>query len=137
MTMLSVTPDRPPPLELIEDLAHRVTTALVSARRHHDAVACPSVLATILAVVAHDLRNPLSAVLIRCAMMLRESPEELDEPRRQHVQAIKTAGVRMQGLTNDLLDAAAIDVGQLRLLTGPCRWPRSSPTRSSCSSQSP
>jgi PAS domain S-box-containing protein len=63
----------------------------------------------ILAVVAHDLRNPLNTVQIAC--------ETLDRPEllARNVQLIRRAVKQMQGLIEDLVDAASIRASRLRM----------------------
>jgi len=64
-----------------------------------------------LAVVSHDLRNPLGSITA-AAELLMELP--LDEPRRQqHLEVIGRAGDRMNRLIQDLLDLSRIDAGGL------------------------
>lgn len=63
----------------------------------------------ILAVVAHDLRNPLNTVQIAC--------ETLDRPEllARNVQLIRRAVKQMQRMIDDLLDAASIRASRLRI----------------------
>jgi signal transduction histidine kinase len=63
-------------------------------------------------VVAHDLRNPLSAIMMAAQMMVREGPERRDT---QPHQVILSAATRMNQLIQDLLDVALAEAGQLRM----------------------
>jgi PAS domain S-box-containing protein len=63
----------------------------------------------VLAVVAHDLRNPLNTVQLAC--------EALDRPEllARNVQLIRRAVKQMQSLIEDLVDAASIRASRLRM----------------------
>src|SRR5215468_6094567 len=66
----------------------------------------------VLAIVSHDLRNPLSAVQLS-ARLLGELG--LDERARKHLEMIQRAVRSMSRLIDDLLDAVSIDSGKLAL----------------------
>jgi signal transduction histidine kinase len=66
----------------------------------------------VLAIVSHDLRNPLSAVQLS-ARLLGELG--LDERARKHLEMIQRAVRSMGRLIDDLLDAVSIDSGKLAL----------------------
>jgi signal transduction histidine kinase len=70
----------------------------------------------LLAIVSHDLRNPLGVVLTSSALLLRAPlpPDKQDRARRQ-VEAIQRAGNRMNRLIRDLLDFASVERGRLVL----------------------
>jgi signal transduction histidine kinase len=68
----------------------------------------------VLAVVSHDLQNPLVAILLGSSRVQRQLPREA-EALRPRIDAIYRAGRRMQHLIEDLLDAARIDAGKLAL----------------------
>lgn len=65
----------------------------------------------LLRTVSHDLRTPLTVMMAQAQALgrtLGETPEE--EPRRQRVRAIVTAGRRMNGMIQNVVDAARLDV---------------------------
>lgn len=69
----------------------------------------------LLAVVSHDLRNPLSSVVTAASLLCR-SPVLASEPRlRKHVDTILHASERMKRLLSDLLDLASLESGRLTL----------------------
>jgi signal transduction histidine kinase len=69
----------------------------------------------LLAVVSHDLRNPLSSV-VTAAALLDRSPALAAEPRlHKHVDTIFHASDRMKRLLSDLLDLASLESGRLAL----------------------
>jgi len=72
----------------------------------------------LVAVVSHDLRNPLGAVLLGIAT-LRRWPQ-LDAARvRESLDSIHRAAERASKLVHDLLDVARIDAGRLQLERSP------------------
>jgi signal transduction histidine kinase len=70
----------------------------------------------IMAVLAHDLRNPMQAIL-GAAAMLRVTVEE--EKRQRQVAMIQRATQGMERLVTDLLDMARIDSGAFVIETRP------------------
>ncbi|HEY7375504.1 MAG TPA: ATP-binding protein [Polyangia bacterium] len=74
----------------------------------------------LLAIVSHDLRNPLGVVLASTSLLLKANlpPDKQDRARRQ-VEAIQRAGNRMNRLIRDLLDFASIQAGRLSVSVRP------------------
>ncbi len=70
-----------------------------------------------LAVVSHELKNPLTAIGINLAMMRRAATPLFEENVRiqKYYDNIDLSVRRMSRLISDLLDAARIDSGQLKL----------------------
>ncbi len=66
----------------------------------------------LLAIVSHDLRSPLNAIVLACDA-LETDPGESD--RRRYIAAIRRAGQRAERLLRDLLDVSRIESGALRL----------------------
>ena len=66
----------------------------------------------VLAVVSHDLRNPLSVILLEAVQLLGHLPET-DDPHarelRQSVERIRRSTTRMKALIQDLLELARIE----------------------------
>ena len=63
----------------------------------------------LLAVVSHDLRNPLSAIKLTSALLLKGSPSNA----RRHAETIGRSADLMERLIRDLLDSASLDAGNL------------------------
>jgi signal transduction histidine kinase len=57
----------------------------------------------VLAVVSHDLRNPLSVISIEAAHLLRHLPE-IGDTARESVERIRRSTTRMKALIEDLLE---------------------------------
>jgi signal transduction histidine kinase len=66
----------------------------------------------VLAIVAHDLRSPLSVISMHAATICRAQHDELT---RKSARSITLATARMERLLADLLDMARIESGTLRL----------------------
>jgi signal transduction histidine kinase len=72
----------------------------------------------LLAVVAHDLRSPLQAVLMS-ARLLTMSPREGERRQnRKQIDVILRSSARMSDLVSDLLQAATIQAGTFTI--APC-----------------
>ena len=70
----------------------------------------------VLAVVAHDLRNPVHTI-VGAAGVVEVVPD--GEARVRHVQMIQRAARTMERLISDLLDVASIESGTLSLRIAP------------------
>jgi signal transduction histidine kinase len=68
----------------------------------------------VLGVVAHDLRNPLSAILLHAGALKRHGPEPERRSQKPR-EAIHGAATRMNRLIQDLLDVAIVESGQLTI----------------------
>jgi signal transduction histidine kinase len=65
----------------------------------------------VLAIVSHDLRNPLSTILASSSMIAKKVGPEV----RKQVEMIERSVARMQKLVSDLLEEVRIEAGQLGL----------------------
>jgi len=71
----------------------------------------------VLAVVSHDLRNPVGTIAA-AAELLADVPLP-PERRREHLEIIHSAAGRINRLIQDLLDVAQIEAGQLSVWQKP------------------
>jgi PAS domain S-box-containing protein len=71
-----------------------------------------------LAVVTHELRSPLNAMLGYARLFSKHKQFDPDEVRRV-MEVIRSNGERQKVLIDDLLDTARIITGKLRLEVGP------------------
>jgi PAS domain S-box-containing protein len=69
----------------------------------------------VLGIVAHDLRNPLSVIMMSANAMRRRPGNQPDRRDRETPEIILGAAKRMKQLIEDLLDVALVEAGQLRL----------------------
>lgn len=70
---------------------------------------------TLLAMVAHDLRNPLATVVMSTALLLRPERSHEREADRKVAEKIERAAERMNRLIGDLLDIASLEAGRLKV----------------------
>jgi len=69
-----------------------------------------------LAVVSHDLRNPLNSILLATQVLLRTAPvQERRSTGRRQLESIQHAAERMTRLVSDLLDLSSMDAGHLSM----------------------
>lgn len=73
-----------------------------------------------LAGVAHDLRNPLSALKMASAVISPEKPLPPEERIRQSYARVQRQVHRLERMLFDLLDTARIEAGELQLQLEPC-----------------
>ncbi len=74
----------------------------------------------LIGVVAHDLKNPLSAILMSSSLMLRYYEKMTKDDHLQNTQRIKETGERMNKIITDLLDIEAIESGKFKLNLEEC-----------------
>jgi signal transduction histidine kinase len=85
---------------------------------HQRALASEREQAEILTVVSHDVRNPLSAILVSLRILDRTIPPGT-EGRRQ-LDAIQRSAEEINHVIQDLLDATTIETSSLMLGAKPC-----------------
>jgi signal transduction histidine kinase len=131
----------PVPLEIAEELGRRAATAVENGRVHLKAVAALRERERVLAMVSHDLKNPLSAILMSVARLLEDTtmnggpPSSPDPPSarpasrsafsvpvpgRPQLELIERSARRMMKLVADLLDFSAMDAGKISVSPKPC-----------------
>jgi PAS domain S-box-containing protein len=103
-------------LQLAQELADRAALAVDNARLYEAARAASRARDDLMAVVSHDLRSPLNAVLAGASLLLDVPLTE--EKRQGQYRAILRSAERMERLTRDLLDITRIEAGHLRVEPG-------------------
>jgi signal transduction histidine kinase len=101
-------------LRLAEALADRAAMAIENARLYRSSLYATQLRDQVLGVVAHDLRNPLTAILLQAGALTRRGsdPERRSQKR---IEAIHRAATRMNRLIQDLLDVAVMESGRLTM----------------------
>jgi PAS domain S-box-containing protein len=105
-------------LSLAADLARRAAIVVEHARLFHEAQQATRARDDVLAVVAHDLRNPLNTVTMAISLMLESTPVENVKERRQ-VEIVRRAADRMNRMIQDLLDVRRMEQGRLGVESKP------------------
>jgi signal transduction histidine kinase len=101
-------------LRLAEELSRRASLSLENARLYRAAERAITDRDEVLAVVAHDLRNPLGAIVMQ-ASALQARVDEPESAVQKASERIKRAAERMSNLTDELLDVTRVEAGQLAL----------------------
>ena len=71
----------------------------------------------IMGIVAHDLRNPLGAILMRATLVRRDAESE---KIRQQAASIEKVTMRMEYLIRSMLDVATIEAGRFSVIPVAC-----------------
>lgn len=104
---------------LVEELAARAGQAVERARLYAAAELATRERERLLAVVAHDLRNPLGVVGMYAEMLASMIPPDGDSYSREALGSICRTTARMQELVEDLLDASSLEQGGIRVHAAP------------------
>ncbi len=104
-------------LVLAEDLAHRATIAIENARLYRELRLADRRKDEFLAMLAHELRNPLAP--IRTALHLLRHPDTEAEVAEQAGAMVERQVQTMVRLVDDLLDVSRITRGKIQLRTEP------------------
>jgi PAS domain S-box-containing protein len=102
-------------LVFAQEIARRASMAMDNARLHEQARRAVQAREDLMAVVSHDLRNPLSVILVSATLALRARPP--GDANRRNIEAIRRSALRMDRLIGDLLDASTIEAGRLSIET--------------------
>lgn len=97
-------------LALAEGIADRAASAIYNATRYREAQEATRLRDEVLGVVSHDLRNPLSAIVL-AADQLATQPRE--DRRKKLSAVVRRSAERALRLIEDLLDVARMRAGQL------------------------
>ncbi len=89
------------------------------ARKNSELVQINNQKNRLLGMVAHDLRNPLGVILTYSEFLENEAASVLNKEQRQFVTTIKDMSEFMLNMVSDLLDVAAIESGELKLIPEP------------------
>jgi len=72
-----------------------------------------------LTLISHDLRSPLTAIIGRAQLLLRQLKEVGMDRARRSAEAIVTSGVKMERLLEDVLDRSQLQAGRAQLRLAP------------------
>ncbi|AVQ04098.1 hybrid sensor histidine kinase/response regulator [Caulobacter segnis] len=104
--------------------AHTLHTALraeaeakdEAERRRHEAEEAVAAKSAFVAMISHELRTPISAIMAGATRLHSEVPEASSKVQ---AQLIADAGGLMRGLLNDLLDFSRLEAGRMSVEKAP------------------
>jgi len=85
-------------------------------RRRHEAEEAVAAKSAFVAMISHELRTPISAILAGAARLHSDLPDAIS---KTHAQLIGDAGAMMRTLLNDLLDLSRLDAGRMAVEQSP------------------
>jgi signal transduction histidine kinase len=97
-------------LPLFAELARRAAISIDNARLYLDSQQAVRAREEVLAIVSHDLRNPLNAITLGSSL-LQMSPTISDDDREQ-IDTMEVSAGRMKRLIEDLLDVTRLEGGK-------------------------
>ena len=100
---------------LAAEVARRAALAVEGVRLYEAAQQAVAARDRVLAIVAHDLRSPLTAVRFDVEMLRAEPTLPLAEQDARTLARVERAVARMDGLIEDLLDASRLGRDALAL----------------------
>src|SRR5690606_23664743 len=106
---------------LAQELEGRAAMAVENARLYHAAERALRAREEMLSIVAHDLRNPLNAIILGVEGVLEDLPKAQLPVEYQTLQTVRVSARRMDRLIHDLLEVARIESGKLRIEPHPER----------------
>jgi signal transduction histidine kinase len=108
-------------VQVADQFAGLAALALENARLYQQARSAVRERDEMLAIVSHDLRNPVNAVVMLTGAVLRRaedtegSDDEVPLMAREDVEAVRAAARQADGLIQDLQDVSRISAGRLRV----------------------
>jgi PAS domain S-box-containing protein len=106
----------PDELLLAEDFGRRLAVAMENARLYADAQRAIRARDETVAIVSHDLRNPVNAISMLAGNLLRTAEDDRIPPARvEYLNVITRAARQADALIQDLLDISRIEAGKLRI----------------------
>jgi PAS domain S-box-containing protein len=107
--------------QVADQFAGLAALALENARLYQQARSAVRERDEMLAIVSHDLRNPVNAiVMLTGAVLKRDTPaaaagEDIAPMSRDEVEAVRAAARQADGLIQDLQDVSRLSAGRLRV----------------------
>ena len=120
VTFISRRPYTRDDLVLATDVVMRAAIALDNARLYREAKQATRARDDVLAVVSHDLRNPLNAIQMSATFLLEMlATPDVTPPYASQLKTINRAATRANRLIGDLLDVSRIEAGTLAVEVSP------------------
>jgi signal transduction histidine kinase len=92
------------------ELGRRASLAVDNARLYRESQQAVRAREEVLAIVSHDLRNPLNAITLGASLL--KMSDALPEEDREHVDTMDISAKRMSRLIEDLLDVTRLEGGK-------------------------
>jgi signal transduction histidine kinase len=110
----------PPDVRLAEELAYRAALSIENARLFAEAQRAIKTREDVLAIVSHDLKNPVSTIKLVAHIFQRFT--EIDANKvREFASKVRHSADEMDTLIDDLLDFARIQSGTFSVVPSPER----------------
>lgn len=100
----------PGDLPLFSELARRASISIDNARLYLESQQAVRAREEVLAIVSHDLRNPLNAVTLGASLL--QMSNALSAEDREQIDTIALSAKRMSRLIEDLLDVTRLEGGK-------------------------
>jgi signal transduction histidine kinase len=97
-------------LPLFTELARRASISVDNARLYRESQQAVRAREEVLAIVSHDLRNPLNAVTLGASLL--QMSDTLSADDREQIDTIVISAKRMSRLIADLLDVTRLEGGK-------------------------
>lgn len=97
-------------LTLATELARHGSLAIDNARLYLESQQALRAREEVLAIVSHDLRNPLNAITLGASML--QASQSISPEDREQLDIIALSGSRMSRLIEDLLDVTRLEGGK-------------------------
>lgn len=104
---------------LLTELAERAGLALDNARLYEQACSADSEKSRFLAVMSHEFRTPLSAILGYADILTAEVHGDLSARQRSHVERMKASVRHLSHLVDEILSYASMEAGRERIRPEP------------------
>jgi len=107
----------PDDIPSVEALARRAVLSIENALLYEEARQATRGRDEVLAVVSHDMRNPLHTILLGTGAALEILPSE--SPVRKTLESVRRAALRGERLIRDLLDVTRLESNRMQLERAP------------------
>jgi signal transduction histidine kinase len=108
-------------LAIATEVGRRMSFAVDNATLYRAAEQAAHTREDMVAVVSHDLKNPLATIQMAVSFLKDEivPDDEAHSLERKQLDVIQRSAARMHRLIHDLLDTAAIEAGHVQLARSP------------------
>jgi PAS domain S-box-containing protein len=99
-------------LLISEDISEEVRLTASLALMRDEALAASQAKSDFLANMSHEIRTPMSGVIGMTELLLET---ELDDEQRSYADTVRSSGVALLTIINDILDLSKIEAGQVEI----------------------